>query len=1143
MTIACPTCGHENPPTARFCNNCGTSLVPAPSATEERKLVTILFADVVASTQLAGAVDPERLRGQMGRFFAIAREEIERYGGTVEKFIGDAVMAIFGLPTLHEDDPERAARAAVAIRDRVRPLSATGELPHIRIGLHTGEVVADPGAAEKGEFLVTGETVNLAARLQQQAEPGQTLLGDRTALALGEHAATRAVAPLAVKGHAALLRAWELVEVSPPRERALRATPFVGRQEELDLLRGHVRRMLREGRGHVVTILGSAGVGKTRLVQEFRERSRELHILRGRAIPYGAGVPFWSLGEALREECSILFGDPLDVARRKLEDAAGALEVSAAVPALLSVLGWRGEGHDLTREELFGGMRVFFQAVARRAPLLLTLEDCHSAEDVTLDFLEQAADWTRDVPTLLLVLSRPELVERRPTWMGGKRSATTLFLDPLAGEDSLTLARGILGSQAAPEALLDLVLARAGGNPLFMEEMLRVLIEHGTLASNGDRWSLTVPLTEVAIPDTVQAVIGARVDALPPAEKQTLQGAAMQGKDFYLGPLRLLTDADQTDPVRGLVEKELIIRKPRSTLLGEEEFTFRHILIRDVAYAMIPKSRRLPQHARLAEWTTSMAADRPAEWADVIAHHWLQVVGLREELGLAPDNRAREQSVAHLLLAGERAARVYANTTSLDHYTRALDLEPAAEIRLRALFGRGEVWFLIGQYDRARADFAAVRALAQEINQPRWEAVALDGTAYAFRQQDQFAAALDHHQRALALSREVQDPALTGQILNHTGFTLFAQDRHSESIRVHEEARRLLESAHDAAGVAESLHGLGDTLTFLGRFEEGIRHYQESIVLSERVGNRSLAGENRYMIAFARHKLGEYATAREEADRSVATLTEIGDARNSPPALFVQSLLAATIGEFGYALEVATRGVALAGQIGAIRTRVYNLLMLGRVHRELEDYAGALQTDREAAELAGQVQGTWLPVALASVAADEADLGQGEQSDAHVRAARRELEDTETRLDFLQEISALEGMVHLLLARPEQAANAAQELTRLIDATGTLHWRVPALLLEADAAAALGDHGVALRRYGQAAEEAERTGRLPALWRAHAGLAEVHRRQGRPADAAASAGRAREIIDRLAATVPDERLRAVFLQSAKVQRVLSLAGS
>ncbi|MGH2395821.1 MAG: ATP-binding protein [bacterium] len=1141
--MTCPICGLENPAGMRFCGNCGSALTTPATSGEERKLVTALFADAVASTTLAGSIDPERLRAQMARFFDIAREEIERYGGTVEKFIGDAVMAVFGLPAVHEDDPERAARAAAGIRARLKALIAAGTLPPIRIGLATGEAVANPRATEKGEFLVTGEVVNLAARLQQHAEAGQILAVDRTARALQHIATLRRVAPLPVKGRIDPLPAWELVEVGPPREREVRATPFAGREDELDLLESYVRRMKRKGRGHVVTILGPAGVGKTRLVQEIRTRTPDVHSLRGRALPYGSGVPYWSLGDIIREECGILVSDPLESAREKVEQTASRLVLGGAVPALRSILGLGGVGRDLTREELFAGMRAFFQALARHAPLLIILEDMHSAEDVSLDYLEQSAEWIREAPILLVVLARPELLERRPAWMGGKWSASTLSLDPLSGEDSRSLVLGILGGKAAPNPLIALILTNADGNPLFMEEIVQTLVERGILAEFDERWELLVPLEEVPVPDTVHAVIAARLDALPPAEKQILQIAAVHGKDFFLGGINFVATEDHVDEaLEALVRKELVIRKPRSIVAGDEEFTFRHILIRDVAYAMLPKAHRWPRHARVAEWMSQIAGDRLFEWSDYIAHHWLQVVVLRQDLGLPSDERARGQAITNLIQAGERAAKVYANTTALDHFTRALDLLPTTENRLRALLGRGEVWFLLGQYERARMDFVAVRDIARLAGQPRWEAVALDRIGYAYRQQDQVMAALEHQEQALAISREVGDQALSGQILNHIGFTYFAHERHAESIQAHEEARRLLSAVDDQAGLAESLHGLGDNFILLGRYDEAIQVDQDSIRICEHLGNRSLAAENRYMIAIAYQELGDYPAAQTEAEGAVAILTEIGDVRNACTAEFILGRIAGLLGDFRKALASGSRGLSMARDLGARRMIVYHTPMLGRAYRELEDFHSSLQVDSEAEALVSEVARSGAPAVHAGLALDALGLGLLEEAARHIEEARQALTAFGPIMDSAQEVAYAEGRVLLSSGRPADALLVAQRLGELAASSGTPDWRGLALFLEAEAAAALGDGAAALSLHLRVAAEAERMGRLPLLWRTLAGLAELDQRLGSPPETTGAARRAKEIIDRLAATVLDERLRSVFLQSAPVQRVVALAG-
>ena len=685
--MRCPACGFDSPPGMRFCGQCGTMLTASAPSAEERKLVTVLFADVVGSTARSGAVDPEQLRRQMSRFFEIANEEIRRYGGTVEKFIGDAVMAVFGLPVIHEDDPERAVRSAAALKMRVSAEAEAAALPEIRIGVNTGEVVADPRATDRGEFLVTGEVVNLAARLQQHAQPGQVLLGERTVRALGDIAYVRPVPPLTVKGASAPLSAWDLLGVAPPRERTVRATPFVGRTEELDMLLGHARRIRRGRRGFTVSILGPAGVGKTRLVRELCAQIDTVRVLRGRALPYGTGVPFWAFAEIIREESGILMGDPLDSARGKLRDTAVRLGIAKAVPALLTVLGLGPDGHSLSRDALFAGVRALFQAVARQGPVVVIVEDVHSAEDVTLDFLEQMTHWVREMPLLLLVLARPELLERRPMWVVGTPTSTTLFIDPLLGDESRALVQGILDGKPAPGPLVEQLLERSEGNVLFMEEMLQSLLDRGALTRDVDRWVLTVPLAEMAIPSTVHAVIAARIDTLPgPGETRFLQTAAVMGQVFWLGVVRFVAgDTPVDEALWALVVKNLLVLNQRSTLEGEEEFSFRNILIRDVAYAMQPKSVRWLKHERVAEWLQQTGGDRQDELADVIAYHWLQAMALREDLGLPPEARPREQAVVNLLLAGDRAAALYANATALDDFTRALELEPPIATRLRIL--------------------------------------------------------------------------------------------------------------------------------------------------------------------------------------------------------------------------------------------------------------------------------------------------------------------------------------------------------------------------------------------------------------------------------------------------------------------------
>ncbi len=1128
----------------RFCGGCGRALLPFTTPREERKLVTVLFADVVGSTRLAGTVDPEQVRAQMARFFDAAREEIVRYGGTVEKFIGDAVMAVFGLPVIHEDDPERAVRAASSLRARVRAQVERGSLPEIRIGIDTGEVVADVEATARGDFLVTGEVVNLAARLQQSAEPGQILIGERTMLALHGAASVRPLPPLTMKGAAAALPVWAVLD-APPAQDPMPATPFVGRSGELEALDTWAQRACHERRGQVITVLAEAGTGKSRLAQEFRARHATMRCLLGRTVAYGTGVPFSAIGEAVKEECGILMGDSLEAARAKLSNAIARLAAGDAVPALLTVLSLNGEGREVTREVLFSGLRAFFEALARRTPLLLIFEDVHAAEDATLDFVEHAADWVSEMPIVLLALARPDLLERRPAWMRGRRATTALSLDPLPGEQSRALIRRVLGS-AVPAPLMDVVLERAEGNPLFIEEMLRTIMEQQVLTAGVDGgWALAVPASDIAIPDTIHAVIAARVDALPGPEKRLLQVAAVVGRDFWLGATRFITEDGGLDAAMpGLVTKGLVAPKRQSTLVGEQEYAFRHALIRDVAYAMLPKASRWPAHVRCAEWHRRVAGDRAAEYADCIAHHWLEVLTLRRDLGLPPDAVAREQAIANLQVAGDRAAGLYANSTAVAHFTRVLELNPEPAFRIQALLGRGRVQVLLGRYAPARDDFVAARDLARQTGARRREAIALDALGYSYRQQDEIARALACLEQALALSRQMDDPSLTGRILNHIGFAYFNTSKHAEAIRSHEEARQLLDRCGDLGGLAESLHGLGDNLMFLGRFRESVDRCTESARVSERIGNRSLAGENRYMIAGAREILGQYAQAQSEAKESIAVLADIGDVWNLSFGLHVAARIATSTGEPGEAIEYASRGLTLARQINAPRQAAVNLHTIGDVLRELEDTEGAWRAHREAVDLArvGEVGAFWMPRLLSSLALDALALGRMEEAQRYIEEAQRSLGDGPRRLDYPQQVTHAEGRMLHATGRPAEARSAAERLIAMTAATGALHWRVPALLLLADAAGALGDPAAAASTYRSASDEAERLGRTPLLWRALAGLADTSRVMGHPGASRTSASRAGAVVDRLAATVPEERLRTIFLRSPAVERVRALGG-
>src|SRR6266511_2891267 len=498
--VVCPECGHENPDGARFCNECATSLDAAPTPRETRKTVTVLFCDVAGYTETGERLDPEALRRLQSRYFDDARVALERHGATVEKFIGDAVMAVFGTPQLHEDDALRAVRAALELRKAIEELGLEA-----RIGINTGEVVAGSGDA-----LVTGDSVNVAARLEQAAEPGVILIGELTQRLLSGAVTSELAGPVEAKGNAEPLRAWRLVDVRADAEADPRRldSPLVGREREHAALRQAYDRAAQERSCHLFTILGAAGVGKSRLaaelVAEVRVRAR---VATGRCLPYGEGITYWPLHELL-----------IDVDDERARPAQELLKAELSSP-----------------EELFLIVRKLLETLAREQPLLVVFDDVHWADPTFLDLVDHVSDLSRDAPILLVCLARPDLLDQRPGWGGGKLNATSVLLEPLAEEDCERLISSFLGQSELEQEARSRILEAAEGNPLFVEEMLEMLIDDGLLERNNGSWVASRDLSEVAVPPTIQALLAARLDRLSDEERAVAQRGAVEGKVFHHG--------------------------------------------------------------------------------------------------------------------------------------------------------------------------------------------------------------------------------------------------------------------------------------------------------------------------------------------------------------------------------------------------------------------------------------------------------------------------------------------------------------------------------------------------------------------------------------------------------------------------------
>ena len=706
--VVCASCGEENPERARFCLNCGASLAAPAKVEETRKTVTILFSDVTGSTAMGEKLDPESLRNVMTRYFDEMRAVIEAHSGTVEKFIGDAVMAVFGVPVLHEDDALRAVRAAAEMREALARLNVElgrdrGVTIQTRTGVNTGEVVAGSG----NQTMATGDAVNTAARLEQHAAPGEILLGEPTYRLVRHAVVAEPAAPVDAKGKSEPLTSYRLVRVSDAPSDAGRRldSPLVGRDNEVALAEQAFERSVRERSCSLFTVFGSAGVGKSRLTQEvIRSVEARATVSRGRCLPYGRGITFWPLIEIVHAISGLSEGDTVDKARsavRKLlieEDDADL--ITERVVQLMGL----GE-EEVRAEETFWAVRKLFESLARREPLVVVFDDIHWAEPTLLDLIEHVADLSRDASILLMCIARPELLERRPSWGGGKMNASSILLEPLRAAESAQLMANLLGGMALPPAVETRISEAAEGNPLFVEEMVSKLIDDGLLRRQNGSWEVSAELSKVAVPPTIQALLAARLDRLGADERAVIQAASVVGKEFGIDDVAALLPeqlrAATTAIVTALVRKELV-RADQSG--AHNAFRFRHILIRDAAYNAISKQQRAELHRQFADWLETGFPERRSEYEEIVGYHLEQAYGYRTSLGPA-DEATRmlgARAGGHLAGAGRRAANRGDAPAAINLLERALVLMPqGAHGRAEALLNLAQQTYEAGDIERS----------------------------------------------------------------------------------------------------------------------------------------------------------------------------------------------------------------------------------------------------------------------------------------------------------------------------------------------------------------------------------------------------------------------------------------------------------
>jgi class 3 adenylate cyclase/tetratricopeptide (TPR) repeat protein len=689
--------------------SCGAALAERPvHRAEERKVVSILFVDLVGFTARSDRADPEDVRATLRPYHARLKQEIEHFGGTVEKFIGDAVMAVFGAPIAHEDDAERAVRAALKILEAIKDLNdAKGIELAVRAGVATGEAVVSLDARpEMGEGIATGDVVNTAARLQQSAPVGAVVVGESTFRATRDGVLYEELDPVTVKGKSDPLAIWRATR---PRgrfgvdvERRV-DVPFVGRQHELTLLKDAYVRALGESSLQLVTMTGEPGVGKTRLIAEFQrfvdERSEIVWWRQGRCLPYGEGITFWALGEFVKAHVGILESDGPEEVEAKLAAAVETLVEDESDrdwyrTRLAPLIGAQASESAFPREELFSAWQRFLELIAAERPLVLVIEDLHWADAALVEFLEHLVDWASGVPLVLLIAARPELYERHAGWGGGKRNSVTISLGPLSDEETARLVASLVGRAVLPAEMQSALLERAGGNPLYAEEFVRMLEERGA------------PDPDTPLPETVQALIAARLDTLSADRKSLLQNAAVVGKVFWTGAVAAIGNVDERtvkDGMRELVRKELVRPTRTSSVESQEELAFWHVLVRDVAYQQIPRAARAEKHRGASEWIEQLAGERAGDHAEILVHHSQQALDLARASGNSELEPLQDPLRRFLLLAGERASRLDAQQAH-EYYARAVAITPPEHPdRALVLDRAGEAAWDAGHSDEAIA--------------------------------------------------------------------------------------------------------------------------------------------------------------------------------------------------------------------------------------------------------------------------------------------------------------------------------------------------------------------------------------------------------------------------------------------------------
>ncbi len=892
VSAVCPSCGTAVVAGASFCQSCGTRLAEVPSeadvaATEERKIVSAMFCDLAGFTAHTERSDPEDVRARLEAFHARVRQDVERFGGRVEKLLGDGVFSVFGVPTAHEDDPERAVRAALRIQESMSEMNETDpELSlDVRIAVTTGEAIVQLSERADREGII-GDVVNSASRLEAVAAPGTVVVDERTYLASRQAIDFVPLPSVTVKGKVEPVAIWKAEDARSRYGVAIDEepdTPFVGRSEELTLLVDAFDRTVARSTPQVVTVVGEPGVGKSRLVREFRlsldDRPGLAFWRQGRCLPYGEGIAFWAIGEIVKSHAGILETEPPEGAIAKLEDAVSALvgdadEAQWIASRLRPLVGAASQSSD--RSELFAAWTRFFEALASAYPLVLLIEDLHWADDPVVEFLDHLIEWATDSPILLVATARPELFADRPDWTSGRRDAVTVGLDPLSREDAATLMSALGDRPVMPAGIHAALLDRSGGNPLYMTEYMRLAVEQ-------DWFSQAERGEDLPLPDSIHSIIGARIDLLPPDDKALLQAAAVVGRVFWTAALTFADmgpAAEVREGLRRLIRREMIRPVRRSSMEGQDEYTFAHVLIRDVAYGRLTRSERARLHGSTARWLEAVSGDRSGDVAELIAHH----LATSYELSPGEDTEMEKRIYRFLMLAVERAM--------------ALDADAARAFARRAI-------------DLASDDRERGRALTE------WATVTFDDNE----------AAVDAYEEAIECFRRAGDRDAQVDALTRLGRLTWYLGNADATDAVADRLTELIDGMPASRNVARAIAALASTLQLRGHEAESLDRVEQALRVAQEVGDTDTYARALGVKGGARIQLGDNAGI-EEIEEALRIQLDRNRVREAMATYNSLATYARYSGDYERGIEIIEEAIAYGSQRGMTATVDWSHLTL-----------------------------------------------------------------------------------------------------------------------------------------------------------------------------------------------------------------------